>query len=67
MWFLFQQPDVFLDRFKAVRERSERSAQLTRALRGSTPSFDAPAQRRLTAAMARSEQPCGGRLAAERS
>jgi hypothetical protein len=67
MWFLFQQPDEFLDRFNAERERSERIAQLTRALRGSTPLFDAPAQRRLTAAMARTEHPCDGRLAAERS
>ena len=34
MWFLFQQPDEFLDRFHAERDRSERMAQLTRALRG---------------------------------
>jgi hypothetical protein len=67
MWFLFQQPDEFLDRFNAERGRSERIAQLTRALRGSTPPFDAPLQRRLTEAMARTERPRGGQLAAERS
>ena len=67
MWFLFQPPDEFLDRFDEERRRSERIAQLTRALRGSTPPFDAPLQRRLTDAMARAEQPRGGRLAVERS
>ena len=35
MWFFFQQPDEFIERFSAERERSERIAQLTRALRGS--------------------------------
>ena len=34
MWILFQQPDEFLDRFNAERERHERIANLTRALRG---------------------------------
>jgi hypothetical protein len=29
MWFLFQQPEEFLERFSAERERSERIAQLT--------------------------------------
>jgi hypothetical protein len=67
MWFLFQQPDEFLDRFNEERRRSERIAQLTRALRGSTPPFDAPLQRRLTDAMARTEPPSSGQLAAERS
>ena len=66
MWFLFQQPDEYLDRFYAERLRSERIAQLTRALRGSTPPFDAPLQRRLTTAMARPE-PCSEQLAAGRS
>ena len=65
MWFFFQQPDEFLERFNAERERSERIAQLTRALRGSAPPFDAPAQARLREAMA--EQPCAGQLAMERS
>jgi hypothetical protein len=67
MWFLFQQPDEYLDRFNAERVRRERIAHLTRALRGSTPPFDAPLQRRLTDAMARTEQPRGGQLATERS
>jgi hypothetical protein len=67
MWFLFQQPDEFLDRFNEERQRSERIAQLARALRGSTPPFDTPGRRRLSDAMARTEQPRDGRLAAERS
>jgi hypothetical protein len=67
MWFLFQQPDEFLDRFNEERGRRERIAQLTRALRGSTPPFDAPLQRRLTEALAGAERPRGGQLAAERS
>ena len=65
MWFFFQQPDEFLERFQAERERSERIAQLTRALRGSTPPFDAPTSARLQQALA--DQPSGGRLATERS
>jgi hypothetical protein len=65
MWFLFQQPDEFLERFHAERERSERIAQLTRALRGSTPPFDGPNAARLQQALA--DQPRGGQLAAERS
>ena len=69
MWFLFQQPDEFLDRFNAERRRAERIAQLTRALRGATPPFDAAVQRRLQQAMTqRSRETSGkGRLAAERS
>lgn len=63
MWFLFQQPEDFLERFHAERERSERMAQLTRALRGSTPPFDAPTRARLREAMA--EQPCSGQLVTE--
>jgi hypothetical protein len=65
MWFFFQQPDDFLERFHAERERSERIAQLTRALRGSTPPFDAPSRARLQQAL--TDQPLSGRLAAERS
>ena len=65
MWILFQQPDEFLDRFNAERERHERMANLARALRGATPPFDAPARRRLREAMA--DQPCGGQLAADPS
>jgi hypothetical protein len=53
MWFLFQQPDEFLDRFNAERRRAERIAQLTRALRGATPPFDATLQRQLQQAMSR--------------
>lgn len=64
MWFLFQQPDEFLERFNAERERSERIAQLTRALRGSTPPFDGGTEIRLRQAMA--ELPCSGQLAMER-
>ena len=64
MWFSFQQPDEYLERFRVERERSERIAQLTRALRGSTPPFDAPARGRLENAMA--EQPSGGQLATQR-
>lgn len=65
MWFFFQQPEDFLERFHAERERSERIAQLARALRGSTPPFDAPIRARLQQALA--DQPQGGQLAAERS
>lgn len=65
MWFLFQQPDEFLERFRAERERSERVAQLTRALRGSTPPFDGRAEARLQQAMA--DQASGRQLAVERS
>jgi len=65
MWFFFQQPDEFIERFSAERERSERIAQLTRALRGSPPPFDGPAEARTQKAMA--DQPCGGQLAMERS
>lgn len=53
MWFLFQQPDEFLDRFDAERRRSERVAQLTRALRGATPPFDGAVQRQLQQSMSR--------------
>ena len=67
MWFLFQQPDEFLDGFNEERQRNERVAQLTRALRGSTPPFDAPLQRRLADAMAPTEQPRNGQLAEGRS
>lgn len=66
MWFLFQQPDEFLDRFDKERQRNERVAQLTRALRGSTPPFDAPLQRRLVDAMSATEQPRTGQLAVGR-
>lgn len=65
MWFLFQQPDEFLDRFNEERRRADRMAQMTRALRGATPPFDAAVQRRLRAAM--SEPSRSGRLASERS
>jgi hypothetical protein len=65
MWFLFQQPDDFLERFHAERERSERIAQLTRALRGSTPPFDGRTEARLERAMA--DQASARQLAAERS
>ena len=65
MWFFFQQPDEFLERFHAERERTERLAQLTRALRGSTPPFDAPTRARLQQSLA--DQPRTGQLAAERS
>lgn len=65
MFFFFQQPDEFLERFHAERERSEKIARLTRALRGSTPPFDAPTRARLERALA--DQPCSGQLAAERS
>ena len=65
MWILFQQPDEFLDRFNAERERHERIAILTRALRGATPPFDAPARARLQTAMA--DQALGGQLAADPS
>ena len=65
MWILFQQPDEFLDRFNAERERNERIASLTRALRGATPPFDAAARERLQEAMA--EQPQSGHLAVELS
>lgn len=65
MWFLFQQPDEFLERFHGERRRAEERAQLLRALRGSTPPFDAAVQRRLDKAMA--EPTCSGTLAAERS
>jgi len=65
LFFFFQQPDEFLERFHAERERSERIAQLTRALRGSTPPFDAPTSARLQQALA--EQPRCRQLAAERS
>jgi|InoplaM3SPM_1038593.scaffolds.fasta_scaffold05620_3 hypothetical protein len=65
MWILFQQPDEFLDRFNAERERHERIANLTRALRGATPPFDAPARERLQAAMA--DQARRGQLAVDPS
>ncbi|HET7083065.1 MAG TPA: hypothetical protein VFJ00_05085 [Candidatus Limnocylindria bacterium] len=65
MFFFFQQPDEFLERFHAERERSEKIAQRTRALRGSTPPFDGPTRARLQQALA--DQPRGGQLAAERS
>lgn len=65
MWFLFQQPDEYLERFRADRERSERIAQLTRALRGSTPPFDARTDARLRQAMA--DQATARQLAVERS
>ena len=65
MWYLFQQPEEFLERYRAERERSERIAQLTRALRGSTPPFAGQAEARLRQAMA--DQAAGRRLAAERS
>ena len=65
MWNLFQQPDEFLDRFNAERERSARIALLTRALRGATPPFDAPAEARLRKAMA--DQSSAGQLAAQPS
>jgi hypothetical protein len=65
MWFLFQQPDEFLERFNAERERSERIAQLTRALRGSTPPFDGRTEARLERAMA--DQASAGQLAVEQS
>ena len=61
MWILFQQPDEFLDRFNAERERHERIANLTRALRGATPPFDATTRSRLQRAMA--DQPSSGQLA----
>lgn len=61
MWFFYEQPDEFLERFEAERERRERIAQLTRALRGSTPPFDAPVQEQLRKAMA--EEAGAGRLA----
>ena len=67
MWFLFQQPDEYLERFYEERRRSEEIAQLTRALRGSTPPFDAPIQRRLANAMARPEPCSEQQLAAGRS
>jgi hypothetical protein len=69
MWFLFQQPDEFLERFNAERRRAERIAQLTRALRGATPPFDTALQRQLQQAMSqRSHAPSGsGRLAEGRS
>jgi hypothetical protein len=65
MWYLFQQPEEFLERFDAERERRERIAQLTRALRGSAPPFDAPTTARLQRAMA--EAACAGQLATEAS
>jgi hypothetical protein len=65
MWLLFQQPDEFLERFRAERERGERIAQLTRALRGSTPPFDGQTEARLQQAMA--DQASGRQLAVERS
>jgi hypothetical protein len=65
MWILFQQPDEFLDRFNAERERHERIARLTRALRGAIPPFDAPARARLQRAMA--DQPRGAQLAVDPS
>jgi hypothetical protein len=69
MWFLFQQPDEFLDRFNAERRRAERIAQLTRALRGATPPFDASLQRELRQAMSQPlrEASGSGRLAEGRS
>jgi hypothetical protein len=69
MWFLFQQPDEFLDRFNAERRRAERIAQLTRALRGATPPFDASLQRRLQQAMSHRSREASdsGRLAEGRS
>jgi len=66
MWFLFQQPGEFLDRFNEERRRNERTAQVTRALRGSTPPFDTPPERRLTDGMARTDQ-WFGRFVAHRS
>jgi hypothetical protein len=65
VFFFFQQPDEFLERFQAERERSEKIARLTRALRGSTPPFDAPTRSRLQQSLA--DQPRSGQLAAERS
>jgi len=69
MWFLFQQPDEFLDRFNAERRRAERVAQLTRALRGATPPFGAAVQRQLQQAMSQPSGEAAGRvrLAAARS
>ena len=65
MWILFQQPDEFLDQIKAERERHERIANLTRALRGATPPFDATIRSQLQRAMA--DQPSSGQLAVGRS
>ena len=65
MWFLFQQPEEFLERHRAERERSERLAQLTRALRGSIPPFDGRTEARLRQAMA--DTASRRQLAVERS
>jgi hypothetical protein len=65
MWILFQQPDEFLDRFNAERERHERIANLTRALRGAAPPFDTTTRSRLQQAMA--DQARAGQLAVDPS
>jgi len=66
MWLLFQQPDEYLDRFYEERRRSERTAQLTRALRHAAPPVDAPLRGRSTDAMGMTDQRYG-RFAAHRS
>jgi hypothetical protein len=69
MWFLFQHPDEFMDRFNAERQRVERIAQLTRAMRGATPPFDATTRQRLQRALAEPTHDLSrhGRLAGGRS
>lgn len=65
MWFLFQQPEEFLERFHAERQRADNRASRLRALRSSTFAIEAPISP--VAVKATAEQPCSGQLAAERS
>lgn len=60
---LYQHPDDYLKRFHEERGRMERRAQLLRALRGTTPPFDGPTQKRLEQVLP--EPPCREALAAE--
>jgi len=59
MWFLFQHPDEYLDRFNEERRRSERTTELTRTRRGSSALLDASPKRHGSEAVARTDQQFG--------
>ena len=64
MWFLFQQPEIFLEYWNSEHERTTQQALRQRAMRGSTPPFDTAVQQKLVESMA--EPPPSGRMATER-
>jgi hypothetical protein len=64
MWFVFQQPEIFLEYWNGEHERTLRQSLLQRAMRGSIPPFDTAVQRKLVDSMAEPQH--GGRLATQR-